>query len=166
MRVQWNPTALTDHYIVSLSPLIDDNESESTFITSNTTIHLPLQHNQDYNISVMASNCAGNSTPAKISMRVGMVVVSVGSTMILFWWSNLGYCTLSTSEFGEINFKDNSTSGYVEGSKISFLCRDNGSAYVVATCMKNGSWSPDPHTYKCQKEDVASVTSNNTQCWL
>ena len=84
MRVQWNAAALADHYIVSLSPLIDDNESESTFITSNTTIHLPLRHNQDYNISVMASNCAGNSTPVKISMRVGTVVVNVDSNIILF----------------------------------------------------------------------------------
>ena len=43
MNIQWNPAALTDYYIVSLSPLIDNNKSESTFITSNTTIHLPLQ---------------------------------------------------------------------------------------------------------------------------
>ena len=71
MKVQWNAAALADHYIVSLSPLIHDNESESIFITSNTTIYLSLQHNQDYNISVMASNCAGNSTPAEISVRVG-----------------------------------------------------------------------------------------------
>ena len=73
MMVQWNTAALADHYIVSLSPLIHDNEFESIFITSNTTIHLPLdlQHNQDYNVSVMASNCAGNSTLAEISVRVG-----------------------------------------------------------------------------------------------
>ena len=71
MKVQWNAAALADHYIISLSPLISDNESESTFITSNTIIDLPLQHNQDYNISVMASNCAGNSTPVKIGVRVG-----------------------------------------------------------------------------------------------
>ena len=71
MKVEWNAAALADHYIISLSPLINDNESESTFITSNTGIHLPLQHNQDYNVSVMASNCAGNSTPARIDVRVG-----------------------------------------------------------------------------------------------
>ena len=68
MKVQWNPVTVADHYIISVSPLIND---ESTFITSNTTINLPLRHNQDYNISVMASNCAGNSTPAEISARVG-----------------------------------------------------------------------------------------------
>ena len=79
MKVQWNAAALANHYIVSLSPLTNDNESESTFITSNTTIHLPLQYNQDYNVSVMASNCAGNSTPADISVRVGKIVVNVDS---------------------------------------------------------------------------------------
>ena len=72
MKIQWNPVTVADHYIISVSPLIIiDNESESSLITSNTTIHLPLEHNQDYNVSVMASNCAGNSTPAEISVRVG-----------------------------------------------------------------------------------------------
>jgi hypothetical protein len=71
VKVQWNAAALADHYIISLSPLINDEESESIFIISNTTIHLSLQHNQDYNVSVMASNCAGNSTPTEISIRVG-----------------------------------------------------------------------------------------------
>ena len=83
MKVQWKPTALADHYIVSLSPLIDNNESGSTFITSNTTIHLPLQYNQDYNVSVVASNCAGKSTPVDISVRVGTVVVNVDSAIII-----------------------------------------------------------------------------------
>ena len=71
MKVQWNPAHLVDHYIIDVSPPIDDNKSKSTFTTFYTTVHLPLQHNQDYNISVMASNCAGNSTPAEISVRVG-----------------------------------------------------------------------------------------------
>ena len=71
MKIQWNPAPLADHYIIDVFPLINDNKPESTFTTPNTTIHLPLQHSQDYNISVMASNCAGNSTPAEISVRVG-----------------------------------------------------------------------------------------------
>jgi hypothetical protein len=75
MKIQWTAAALADHYIIGLQ--INGNESESTFITSNTTVHLPLQYNQDYNVSVMASNCAGNSTPAKISIRVGKNVVVV-----------------------------------------------------------------------------------------
>jgi hypothetical protein len=69
---------------------------------------------------------------------------------------------LSISELGKINFKDDSSrlNGYMEGSNISFYCRDDGNkpVYIVATCMENGSWSPDPHTYKCQKEDETSIT--------
>ena len=30
---------------------------------------------------------------------------------------------------------------------------------VVATCMKNGSWSPDPYTYKCHKESMTDILS-------
>ena len=71
MKVQWNPVSVADHYIISIFPLTNSNVSEFTFITSNTTIQLPLQYNQDYNVSVMASNCAGNSTSAEISVRVG-----------------------------------------------------------------------------------------------
>ena len=73
MKVQWNSVTMAEHYIIGISPdpLISYNESASTFITSNTAIHLPLQYNQDYNVSVMASNCAGNSTPAEIHVRVG-----------------------------------------------------------------------------------------------
>ena len=77
MKVQWNPVDMADKYIISVSPLVADNaEFGSIFITPNTTIQLPLQYNQDYNISVMASNCAGNSTPVEISIRVGKHVTT------------------------------------------------------------------------------------------
>ena len=49
----------------------------------------------------------------------------------------------------------------MEGSKTSFYCRDDGnkSAYTVAIlCMKNGNWSPDPHTYRCDTAEF-EVTS-------
>ena len=44
----------------------------------------------------------------------------------------------------------------MEGSKISFYCRDDGSV-MVAICMKNGSWSPDPHTYECQNFNESMI---------
>ena len=71
----------------------------------------------------------------------------------------LGYCTFSTPEFGKINFTNDTSSGYVEGSQISFYCNDNRNEPVVATCMKNGSWSPDPHMYNCQEyeQDVTCI---------
>ena len=71
MKLQWSPVTMADHYIISVSLPVSSNESESTIKTSNTTVHLQLQYNLDYNISVMASNCAGNGTPSEISVRVG-----------------------------------------------------------------------------------------------
>ena len=47
-------------------------DSESiTFNTADTSIPLTLHYDRDYNISVVASNCVGNSTPAKIHIRLG-----------------------------------------------------------------------------------------------
>ena len=70
MNVKWNPVDVADHYTVSISPPL---ESESVFITSNTTIQLPFLYNQDYNVSVMANNCAGSSIAASINVRIGNI---------------------------------------------------------------------------------------------
>ena len=67
MTIQWNPTDWVDYYIINVM----HNESEFTLTTSNTTIKVPLHYNQEYNVTVIANNCAGNSTPAEMSMRVG-----------------------------------------------------------------------------------------------
>ena len=78
MKIQWNPVEMADQCIISISPLVADNEFGSIFITCThkTTIQLPLQYNKDYNnISFVASNCAGNSTPVEISIRVGKHVI-------------------------------------------------------------------------------------------
>ena len=66
VMLQWNASEAADHYIIIVSgPLVI--ESGSSYITSNTTVLVPVQYNnQQYNISVVASNCAGNSTPAEI----------------------------------------------------------------------------------------------------
>ena len=67
MTIQWNPTHWVDYYIINVM----HNESEFTLTTSNTTIKVPLHYNQEYNVTVIANNCAGNSTSAEMSMRVG-----------------------------------------------------------------------------------------------
>ena len=54
---------------------------------------------------------------------------------------------------------ESNSSGGIEGSQISFFCHDKRNEPVVATCMKDGSWSPDPHTYKCQNGETREVTS-------
>ena len=52
MMVQWNPVNVTDYYIISISPLINDNESEFTLMTTNT----------------ISSNCLCNITKTTTSV--------------------------------------------------------------------------------------------------
>ena len=57
------------NYTIAIYP--DAANSESIFHTANTYKTLALHYDQDYNISVVASNCVGNSTPAQIHIRLG-----------------------------------------------------------------------------------------------
>ena len=59
---------MVENYIITISP---PTEETSTLITSNTSIEVPLHYNQEYNINVIAMNCAGNSTPVKTNIRRG-----------------------------------------------------------------------------------------------
>lgn len=65
MLLQWNASEAADHYIITVSPTVTG--PGSSFITPSTTVEIPVLYNQEYNISVVASNCAGNSTPAEIT---------------------------------------------------------------------------------------------------
>ena len=56
-------------YTITVYP--DTANSGSIFHTADTSILLPLKYDQDYNISMVASNCVGNSTPAEIRIRLG-----------------------------------------------------------------------------------------------
>ena len=69
VTILWSPNDndSVDYYIVSVTA----NTTETSFTTSNTSVQLPLQYNQEYNITVIANNCAGNSTPTEMSMRIG-----------------------------------------------------------------------------------------------
>ena len=67
--LQWNSSDEVDYYIITISPLVV--ELGSSFTTPDTSIQLPVIYNQKYNVSVVANNCAGNSTPAEITFRVG-----------------------------------------------------------------------------------------------
>ena len=59
---------LDQNYTVTISP--PTANFETTFHTTNMSIELALLYDQDYNISVVASNCVGNSTPAEIHFRI------------------------------------------------------------------------------------------------
>ena len=63
------------NHIVNYTVIVQCSEaadSESIiFNTADTSIPLTLHYDRDYNISVMASNCVGDSTPAEIHIRLG-----------------------------------------------------------------------------------------------
>ena len=63
--------SVVDSYIINVFPPIS---SVSTFTTANTSIQLFILYNQDYNISVVATNCIGNSTPTETNVKIGKYI--------------------------------------------------------------------------------------------
>ena len=68
-KIQWNKVDNFETIIIEFNPRVN---SESTFTTtSNNSIQIFLLYNQTYNIRLIASNCAGNSTPEEINITIG-----------------------------------------------------------------------------------------------
>ena len=68
VELNWESNEFADYFFISIP------HSGSTMIatTPNKSVEIfSLLYNQEYNISVVASNCAGNSTPANITVFVG-----------------------------------------------------------------------------------------------
>ena len=79
VSVQWDPP--TDNggrddltYTVTLSPLA---QLSATVVTSTSVTVSAADYSEDYTVSVVATNCAGNSTAEEYSFRVGELVVVV-----------------------------------------------------------------------------------------
>ena len=77
MSVQWDPP--TDSggrddltYTVTISP---PAQLSATVVTSTSVTVSAVDYNEDYTVSVVATNCAGNSTAEEYSFRVGELVV-------------------------------------------------------------------------------------------
>ena len=73
MSVQWDPP--TDNggrddltYTVTISP---PAQFSATVVTSTSVTVSTADYNEDYTVSVVATNCAGNSTAEEYSFRVG-----------------------------------------------------------------------------------------------
>ena len=62
-------TRVNLRYTITVYP--EAANSGSVFYTRDTSMPLALYYDQDYNISIVASNCAGNCTPAEIRIRLG-----------------------------------------------------------------------------------------------
>ena len=74
IMLEWTSSdaSVVDRYIINISPPI---ESVSSFTTANTSIQLFIQYNQDYNISVVATNCAGNSATTLTDVKIGKMCI-------------------------------------------------------------------------------------------
>ena len=59
----------------------------------------------------------------------------------------LGYCTRPITG-PNVAIMENSISG-LQGSMITYYCRWTPNEHMVATCLSNGSWSPDPRDMVC-----------------
>ena len=55
-------------YFITVTPFIESGSS--SFTTKNSTIQLPVVYNQEYIVSVVANNCAGNSTPVATTFNI------------------------------------------------------------------------------------------------
>ncbi len=78
MTVRWDlPTEtggrddLTLTYTVTVSP---PAQLSATVLTS-TSVTVTAQYNVDYTVSIVATNCAGNSTTAEYNIRIGEPIV-------------------------------------------------------------------------------------------
>ena len=60
---------------------------------------------------------------------------------------------------------ENSISG-LEGSMITYYCQWMPNEHMVATCLSNGSWSPDPRDMECPGYtttiDTSTYSRNST----
>ena len=82
VSIQWNPPTETGgrddlNYTVTISPL---TQLSATVLTS-TSVTVTAQYNVDYTVSVVATNCAGNSTTAGYNFRIGESTSSLNSTL-------------------------------------------------------------------------------------
>jgi hypothetical protein len=73
--LEWLPTASDTSLVSELTYIIvvflSVVSPTSVFTTFNTSIQLFILYDQEYNITIVARNCAGNSTPAKTTLRIG-----------------------------------------------------------------------------------------------
>ena len=80
MTVGWNPPSETGGrddltYTVTIST---PAQLSATVLTS-TSVTVTAQYNVDYTVSVVATNCAGNSTTVEYNFRIGELITSLNN---------------------------------------------------------------------------------------
>ena len=126
----WNSSSVVDEYMIFVAPPV---ESGSIFTTPNTTIQITVCYNQEYNISVVANNCAGSSTPAEII---------VGKLQWIHCPPPIVGLNVSVEVYSSVS----------QGSQITYYCQPGllPSERMVATCGNDGYWSPNPAELSCK----------------
>ena len=78
MTVGWNPPTETDgRDDLTYTITVSHPAQLSAIVFTSTSVTATAQYNVDYNVSVVATNCAGNSTIAEYNFRIGELTVSL-----------------------------------------------------------------------------------------
>ena len=76
VSVEWNPPIDNGgrdvlNYTVNISP----STQLSANVVSSTTVNVTADYNVNYTLSIMATNCAGDSTTVQYRLNVGMLFI-------------------------------------------------------------------------------------------
>ena len=72
VSVQWDsPTETGGRNDLTYTVTVSPPAQLSTTVLTSTSVTVTARYYVDYNVSVMATNCAGNSTTAKYNFRIG-----------------------------------------------------------------------------------------------
>ncbi|XP_064402947.1 sushi, von Willebrand factor type A, EGF and pentraxin domain-containing protein 1-like isoform X2 [Halichondria panicea] len=144
VSVQWNPPTETGGrdnltYTVTISP---PAQLSATVLTS-TSVTVTAQYNVDYAVSVVATNCAENSTTAEYNFTIGNCPVLTNPM-------NGAFVPVSSS---------------LPGSTVTIQC-DAGyvSAVTMVICEGTLMWSPDPEAIECTSLPTLPPTTPPMNC--
>ena len=77
VRIHVSANNIREHhniYFISVSPPVDSEPF--SFTTENSTFQLSVLYNHEYTASVVANNCAGNSTPVAITFNISKLAIN------------------------------------------------------------------------------------------
>ena len=137
---------IDEQYIIVITPPV---ESGSNFTTSNTSIIVSVLYSQEYNISIVASNCAGSS--ARVTTNIGKFrICMVNSQLVHLNVSSTGVCEYPT--VGPNVTVNTYCHHRTSGSRISYNCEPGliPDKPQTAICQSDGSWFPDPSYLECK----------------
>ncbi len=157
MTISWDPPTDTGGrddrtYTVTVSPLAQ----LSAIVLTSTAVTVTAQYNVDYTVSVVATNCAGNSTTAEYSFSTGKLTASLNQQAKLIFF-HAGSCPVLTNP---MNGAFGPVSSRLPGSTVTIQC-DAGyvSAVTMVTCEGTLMWSPDPDAIKCTSLTTPTPTT-------